>query len=378
MNEPSRQRHAPQPPPVMLIACLLILAAVCALSGTLAALWLVGTAARAGAVNGRLAIATGGYLLAGLTAGCVLWALAWVVRRMHASGTAERATLRLGLQPGSGSDSSAAQTPRPQTPDSGALKLLQRIAGELSEINSNLLLTDAQRETKRRKSQKELSRQYVKKIHAAIDAQDFTQAEQLTERLVAEVPDQPGVDGLRTKLEEARAAAYEQGVKAATRQAEDLMSVAQFDQARRVVEQLLGKHPASVEAIALLDRVNREAEAFVSEQRNRLYSEIEHNVTARKWRQAVEAAEKFLQAYPASAEAKLVQAQIGTLRGNARIERVREMRDEIREMLQRKRYAEALHLAEEMVERFSDTAVGEQLRQQLPRLKELAESEGKK
>ncbi len=374
MTETPQQARLQDSPPATLIACLLILAAACALSGLVAAVWVLSSAGWGG-VGGATLLAGGAYFFAGSFPAAVLWALAWIVRRMHNSAPAGSVMFRSPgdfVQPG---EAPARAEAKPESP--GDAELLQRVVAELSEMNSNLLLTDQQREAKRRRLQAESSEKLVERIHDAIEAREFAEAERLLERLIAEVPDEPRHAGLVASLEEARADAYAQDVQEATRRAEDLMSVADFSPARQAAEQLLAKHPASVEAIALLDRVKREEGAFVAEQRKRFYGEIERHVNAHKWRPAVEAATKFLRAYPGSPEAELVRAQMPTLEENARIEEVRRMRDEIREMLARRRYAEALELARRVVEQFPDTAAAAELREQLSRLKELAdEKEG--
>ena len=82
-----------------------------------------------------------------------------------------------------------------------------------------------------------------------------------------------------------------------------------------------------------------------------------------------------LEAYPAGPEAESVRSQMETLRSNARIEEARELRDRILEMINRRRFSEALELARDLVGRFPDTAAAAELTRQMARLEELADAE---
>jgi outer membrane protein assembly factor BamD (BamD/ComL family) len=126
----------------------------------------------------------------------------------------------------------------------------------------------------------------------------------------------------------------------------------------------------------MLDRVRREGQAYRAEQRATMYQRIEQAAMRRRWREAVEAARAFLDAHGDSPEAEPVRLQMPTLEDNARLEAVRELRDRIRDLINRRRFAEAASLARELIERYPDTAAAEDLRGQLPRLDELAAEEG--
>ena len=374
MTDSSDRAHPQQPPPVTLTVCLLILAPLCALAGMGVGTWVLCSAIHARVAGPWVALVVSGCFLAGWILGALLWAAAWIVRRMHCSLLAQRAMLRQLSQSAPPAEALVASPARQDDP--GATELLQRIASELSRLNSNVLLTDRQRAAKRRKLQEQSSLDLVEQIQIAIDARDFSRAEQLLERLIAEIPDEPRHPQLVQRLADARGAAYDQDVRETARQAEDLMSVGEFAAGRKSAEELLARYPSSVEAIALLDRVRREEAAFVAEKRGRLYRQVEKHVSGKEWRLAVQTAERFLEAYPECGEADLVNAQMGTLCENARIEEVREMRDGIRELLSRRRYAEALSVARDVVDRYPGSAAGEELQRQMPRLEKLAASGG--
>ena len=111
---------------------------------------------------------------------------------------------------------------------------------------------------------------------------------------------------------------------------------------------------------------------FHEERRDRMYNEVARLAEARQWRQALKAARLYLQTFPFGAGADAVGAMLTTMEDNARIEEVRELRDHIRDLLERRRYAEAVKCAGDVIGRFPDTRAAEELGQQMNRLRELA------
>ena len=153
------------------------------------------------------------------------------------------------------------------------------------------------------------------------------------------------------------------------------MAASNFAGARNLAESLLEKYPDSATAVEMLTRVRREQDAFASEQRSRMYRKIEKDASDRHWHSALEAARKFLDAWPDSTEADAVRVQLSTIADNARIEEVRSLRDQIRDMIARRRFAEAVELAGDVIERFPETAAAIELTEQMSRLQERAKSE---
>lgn len=191
-------------------------------------------------------------------------------------------------------------------------------------------------------------------------------------------PDQPAPQpATAMQLEAAPAQPAPEGacntsVARARRQAEDLMAVANFGDAEAVARDLVESYPSDEDARRLLEHVHREGRAFAMEQRRRLYDEVDRMAGSHRWRAAAAAARRLLEDYPNSQEADLVAEKMATLEENARMEEARELRDRIRDMLQRRRYAEAVTLAEDVLVRFPDTRMAAELRGQMDRLRQRA------
>ena len=150
---------------------------------------------------------------------------------------------------------------------------------------------------------------------------------------------------------------------------ENMMSVAQFARAEKLAQALLAAVPNSSEAEALLDTVRRESCAFRTEQQSRLFAEFQRWTESRQWIKAQSVGEQLLDKYPASKQANKVAASMSTVRKNAQFEEARALRDRIRDLIKRKRYSEAIEIAEDLMRRFPNTQVAKQLKSLLPDLK---------
>jgi tetratricopeptide (TPR) repeat protein len=370
-------------PPTLLIACLALLAGLAVSGGAVAAAMVLGWQRRGGQVTpGTVAIAVL-CVFGGAAIGCALWAVAWIVRRQSRAALLQQNTLR-ALQYVSPELPPAPEDQPRDHPDAAATvplelvepvsqpELLQQILSQLVELNDNLLLSPEQREAKRTRRQQRYSGELVEQIGLAVEKGDFARADQRLAELADRVPDDAHCEALRQKIAEARRNARADDIRQHTRQVDDLMAVGAFSQAEQLAQQLHERYPGEDEPAELLGRVRREAEKFHTERRNRLRSEVERHAEARQWRAALEAAERFIEEFPDSVDAQAVHATLPTICDNARLEEVRELRDAIRDLIERRRYADALEVAADLIERFPDTVAANELRHQLDRLKELA------
>jgi len=368
--------HAQPKSPFPLVLVLLVLAVLAMVVGLAGAFSVLAVHV----ASGRLSLVTVGWmgllLVSGGVAGGVLWALGWLCQRHHEQGQvlgriarAVEALAESGPRGvGAGTDGPAAEAG--QGGDQGG------IVEQLRELNINVLLSEDQRRAKYEHVLGAEVRQLVQRVERSAAGGDAPAAESALERLRHLAPDHPELARLSEVVGEARGAFEARELAEAASDVEELMSAGKFDEAKAAAERLLGRYPARPEAVTLLARVRREAEALRLEQRRRMLAKVEKEATARHWRAALAAAEELLEAYPDSPEAAEVRSTLRTLTDNARIEEARELRDEIRDLLSRRRYAEALARARDLIRRFPTTAAAEELRTQMARLEELASSEG--
>lgn len=377
------------PPPTFLVWSLIGIALASIGIGVLKACEVLSTASMYENRIWNIGLEAAAWLVFGLAAAGLFWAIAWLLMQNYRLMENNRLATSLlawadrnQMPTSDSSETNGTGTPTaaepppiedPAMPSSAAdLNILREIRDQLAEMNANFLLTDEQMQVKRNKRQLEQADRLITNIEQAIGSHSFNEATRLLERLAAEVPDDARCGQLKDKIEQARKQALEEEIKIAIYRVEDLMAVASFDKAQAAAEDLVLRFPSNREAADLLERVRREATAFSSEQRKRLCTEIERHVEGRRWRQAVAASQKLLQAYPDSGEAQLVNAQLPTMQANARLEDVRELRDKILDLIERRRFAEAASMARDLIRQYHDTAAAEEFAKRLPKLDELA------
>ena len=338
-------------------------------------------------ISDSLHLVTVLWMVMSLAAGCsvagLLWALGSLCHRAQQQAAAERrmvsALERLAGRAGDLAAPAAGGAPPDAPPgidpDEPSLAALVR---EVRELNVNALLSDGQRQLKRQYLTERQAETLARQVDRAAADGDLDEADRQFDALVRLAPDWPQRAALRERIDHARSEAEALDVKRAGEQAETFMAAGDFAQAEAVAAQLLARRPAAVAATALLARVRREAETFTSEQRLAMFKTVEKHAQSRQWRAAVAAADELVAAHPDSAEADAIRARMPTLTDNARIEEVRELRDRIRDLIERRRYGEALHLARDVVERFPATAAAAELTEQMSRLEALAADEDEK
>lgn len=364
--------------PVVLMVSLMVFAGWVILVGVVTGVLIVVRGLAAGAPGAMTFMTAMGWVGGGASLGCLLLAGAWLIWRAYEAGRVQRSILSaLTGKPGPRGPSVPVPADTGEGRGETYLGTLSDVLKQLRELNANVLLTDEQRELKRRHRQWQIAERIAAEAEQQLAAEHFAEAEQLLERLINEVPDDPRYKELSDRLAEARTKAEAESIHSAVGRAEDLLAAGSFDDAEKVAAALLERHPSSAQAIALLDRVRRERETFTTTQRRRLYDEVDRHAAGKRWRAALSAAKRLLEAHPDSAEADAVAPQIAALKDNARIEEVRELRDVIRDLLGSRRYKQAIGVAEQVMHRFPETKAAAELRGQMPKLKELAKAEAK-
>ena len=352
---------------------LWVLAATAAGSGLLcAAVCLLEAKAAPG--QARLYIAGAlGCALAGCVVGASLWALACVIESLQDRRRSQERILAAleamgqqlaGYKAGKGPTSETRLNPGEQG---------QHVLKQLAELNVNILLSDEQRRAKH----EHLVRTTVDRLGGQIDRSlergDFSAARECVDELARVAADAELVRELSERVAAARREAEAEDLRHGSQRCDDLIAGGDLAQAEQVARGVLERYPGSTPAAELHARILRELDARAEQQRRHQYEEVEKHASARQWRQALTVAQRLLDTFPGTPEAASVYRQLATIRDNARIEEVRQLRDTIRDLIGKRRFAEALTRAEDVVRRFPGTAAAEELSGQLDRLKRRAE-----
>ena len=358
----------------LLVTSLNVMAAISAGVGTLAGAGVLSQAALTESLHLDVLLQGVIWILGGWVTGCALWAISWIVRTLarHPSGEASPAAQSSGVPR---LDDLAMLTAAESDRKDGAERdraLLQRIADELAGLREDMSLSPPQRAARAENRRQEQLTQSLREIESAIGAGQFVLAQERLAHLSRAMPEAPDAAGLRVRLAEARATTEAQRVAKTHATVDELMSMAAFDKAIAEAEDLARQLPDSVQAAELVERTRREADTFARQQRQKLYLQVTRATEMHHWRAALEAARQLARLYAASAEADEVVAQMELLTENARIEEVRDRRDRINDMIQRRRYRLAVELAEDVIAHYPDTQAAKELTEQMDRLRELA------
>ncbi len=318
------------------------------------------------------------WFLASGSIAALLWAMAWLVRRHYVDSICQERILS-ALQHIKAGQAAADGAPSPALPEQSPARgeLLEEVRDELREMNANLLMSPEQREAKGRRRQENVAKHIQSDFDQSIATHDFARSQRLVELFERELPDDKRCGELNGRLTEARAEAEAEDLRLETKRVDDLMAVSAFDEAAEAARALADRYPGSPSCEAIVHRVQREADAFSSEHRKRLYADLEKYAAARRWAMALSSAQRLVRSHASSSEADAAEAMMPTLEENARIEEVRRLRDDFGDMIKRKRYTQALYLAQEITSRFPDTQAAKELIDQMDRLRELTDMEGK-
>ncbi|MHC4563022.1 MAG: hypothetical protein ACYS8X_09650 [Planctomycetota bacterium] len=349
-NQVSNQTPQALPPPARPIGLLLGLSILIALAagGTLVCGGMIALYAGRSDASVMLNVAIVAAVLAAVGSAGMLWALLWLLRRLPAAeepmvpADAPNLASRAATLPGPGGSSA-----QPARPAEGDDQTLREISDQLAELRGALMPEPPPAEGVSFPSS------VFEQARAAVGGED------------------PPVAG-SPQHDDTLAADQAAQTARAFQQITELMSMARFDEARRQAEALARQFPDAAEGQALLQRVDREAHSYDRQQRQRLYDTVDQLCLDRRYRPALAAAEQLLETFGHSVEAAEVAARLDMLRANARLEEARELRNRVRDLIVRRRYPEALPVAEDLVRRFGETQAASELRTQLDRLRELA------
>jgi hypothetical protein len=309
-----------------------------------------------------------------LTAGWALAALLWggaeLLRRMQDVVAAQRAaSASMPAIP------AAAPPPRARPGDVRAeaqAHLLEELVELMREVRDIGLLSDAERAARLQHEAEQLVHQLERDVPALLREHNLQQAEQRVQRARQRFPSLPNWDNLLKQIEQARAKFEEHDLLIATREIDDLAALGAWDRAAEVVRALRQRHPNAEQVLELTRRVAIGRERATAEERARIMAQAQDATNRRDWPRALELVETLLARFPGSPEAAELRTQMQTLQANAEIQARQSMESQIRDLCKQHRFAEALRIANSLIERYPDSKQAAILRDQLPKLQQKA------
>jgi len=312
-------------------------------------------------------LAAAAALFVGWGLGLLLWGVAEILRRVEdllASPGGLSATHSTGAH-------STTVLPWQQQPDKQS-KLLEELVHLTRELRDIELLSEEERAARLRHEADELVRQLEHDIPALLREHNLSEAQRRLQAAQQRFPNLPQWQTLGELVEQARAKFEAHDLARATREVDELIALGAWDRAAEVVRDLRQRHPHAEGVAELARRVTVGRDRVRAEERARLMSRAQEATNRRDWKEALRLVELIIAQYPESAEAHDLRLQLPTLRANVEVQLRQEMEEQIRGLIQQRRFAEALRIARELVERYPHSPQAAVLREQMHKLEQRA------
>ena len=245
----------------------------------------------------------------------------------------------------------------------------EEVVSLLSEIMENTLLNEEDKAAKRQLARKHRQQTLRREIEAFIRAGKYREAHQRLEEFRLRYADSDEVRQMEQQLSEALRSHEQNEIANVTEQVERYMGLGLWERALETAQALAEQFPENPDAARLPETVRMEQGANRRQDQQRLYREIEHLASRRRWREAHRAAQTLIENHPDSPEAKAIADQVEELRRNAAIAERREWEQRITDHIQTGRHREAYDLAMELVEKYPDSPQAQEIRKNLDQLK---------
>lgn len=243
-----------------------------------------------------------------------------------------------------------------------------RLLGDIQEI---LLLPDAQRQRRFRERMEGEIAHRLELIDRYIVSCDFHHAREELAALAARFGEDERCEAARTKLDQAVREVQSDDIARTRSRLQNLMGQRRWDEAEAVARELAEKYPDVNEPLGFIEHICRERQL----DRQRLFAEVDQLANQRQWRDAAEAAQRFIETYPNGSDSDTVRSKLPTLEDNAEIQVRQQMENQIKEYLRDQRYWDALAVARKLIADYPFSPQANALRTQMARLEELARNQ---
>lgn len=306
-------------------------------------------------------------LAAGLAGALLLWALGHLLRLLESRAAATAVG-------GSHPDNNRTLYGHPLGPEltgRGVDELraaVQELVVLSREIRDVVGLTDSERAARARVQSQMLLEQLETAIPALLQEHNWVEARRRVRQARERFPSLPQWERFEREIETHRAGVEARDVEQAAREVDELIALGAWERAQKVVRDLLERHPHAPQVQELVRRLARQREKIDADQRARLMAQAQEATRARDWNRALSLANEVVRRFPKSPEAEALRSQMATLLANAEIQVRHQMEEEFRELLRQHRFADALRLAHELIDRYPHSPQADVLREQLPKL----------
>lgn len=262
--------------------------------------------------------------------------------------------------------------PMNDAPSASGGEEMRQVLTLLRELRQLLMLNDSQRQELLASTARQRREQLRMEIDRSIARGAWADADTALAAYIGEFPGDGESAALKARLDQERDRAVEPALRQLRERVEDLMAIGSWDRARMLASQFVQNYPENRAAAELLEKLEHDAEIARDAAVQRLYQEIKSDIDRRHWRRALAGAQKLMEQSPGHRRAAAIREQLATIAENAEIEQRQEMERHIQELLRAKQFAEAIDLAEQLLDRFPASPQAESLQQLLPKIRQLA------
>lgn len=249
---------------------------------------------------------------------------------------------------------------------------LKEVREALQELRETLLLPEAERARRFAILVEREVKKRLESVERHVLGGEFHHAREELQRLAERFGEDDRVIKARASLDAAAEAARNHDLTMAQSRVQELMAASRWDQAERVAHELAMKYPEGAEVMGLLGLVRRERKLFEHRNRHRMHEEIQQFVHQRRWKEAFEAAQRFIATFPTGSDTDALRDQLATLLANADVQARKDVENRFKELIEQKQYWDALELARRIIQEHPSSPQANALRSQLARLEELA------
>lgn len=301
-----------------------------------------------------------------------LWGAAQILRRLD--------ELRLDFETRASSEEStesalalAARRVRGETsPGDQMARQITELVQVTRDLRDVMLLSEHERNLRSREESRALVEQLERDIPVLLREHNWEEARHRVQQAQMRFPSLSAWEALADQVEQARMKFESRDIENATREVNDLIALSAWDRAVLVAQEALHRHPRSEAAAELVRKVSQQREKATSDERARLMARAQDATNRRDWPEALRLVNEILERFPKSIEARDLRQQLPTLQANAEIHTRQRMEAEIRELIQQRRFNDALRKARTLVGRYPDSPQAAALQETLKKLEERA------
>ena len=192
-------------------------------------------------------------------------------------------------------------------------------------------------------------------------------------RLERRYPGSAGLGELRQQVVRQRESAEAQELGALVGLVETRIGAGDWAEAQVTAERLARRFPQSPRVVGLVERINTLAEQERQANKAGLETSIKDLVQERRWQEALTKTRLYLELYPDGPEAKGLRDRLSRLEANAEGDLRDGLLASVKQAMNSRRYDEAYKLAAQFLERYPESKEAEVIRRDLDQLRERAQ-----